>query len=694
MAKENAVRILVIEDSANEAENFLKAARSVGFAVRPQSLRAEDKIAEVLQQHQPHIIFFSYKNKTVPSLSELKVALEKTDSSASVIVICDTPEQLSIIDALKNGACDRIIRRDLDHLTLVVKREFERSRALKDFKVVEKLYKEAEARNHALMDNSRDAIAYVHVGMHVYANKAYLELLGFAAFDDIEGLPIMDLVISDQQETFKKFLRGLDEHSDKAIEYETRLTNTQNNEFRAKMEFSPASIEGEPCTQIIIRQQTDSKELEEQIHKLSKLDPLTGLLNRQAFLEKFGKVIPQVTATKQLTLALLGIDNFKQIQEVIGLVGSDQVLSDIADLIKRNISEQDLAGRHEGGKYLILLPHGNEAKLKMLSDKLIKVIGEQISSVGSKSVTINASLGASIVDDAELDVNEGIARAEKAYNTAVEEGGNRLATYRPKEGEMTQKQMDAAWVKRLKAALDEKRFHLLYQPIVQLDGGTMERYEVFMEMRNEKGERVSTGDFLPAAERTKMSKVLDRWVISNALGQLTNRLKTRPNTVFFVKLTGGSLEDKELFRWIGEKTKAADLPKGRLIFEVKEEAVITHLKLAQAFATLLKTIHCGFAIDDFGKGPDPFKLLTLVPAQFLKFDKDFTQDLSRNEQNQETLKEITAKAQELKKYTIVQHVEDAASLSVLWVIGANFTQGNFFQGPSDTMDYDFSSGLT
>ena len=121
--------------------------------------------------------------------------------------------------------------------------------------------------------------------------------------------------------------------------------------------------------------------------------------------------------------------------------------------------------------------------------------------------------------------------------------------------------------------------------------------------------------------------------------------------------------------------------------------MVSHLKQAQAFATLLKTIHCGFAIDDFGKGPEPFKLVELVPAQYLKFHKDFATDLANNTHNQENLREITEKAKALKKNTIVQHVEDAATLSVLWTIGANFTQGNFFQGAGEKIDYDFSSGI-
>jgi diguanylate cyclase (GGDEF)-like protein/PAS domain S-box-containing protein len=694
LAVETALRLLVIEESANDANAYITALRGGGFSVRSHILADSENPDDVLSSHEPDIILLSCSNGSM-SLSILLKKIEAAKLSAGIIVMAGKPDQVGVADVILAGARDRVLKKDLKHLKAVVKREFEFISQLQNQIAIKNLYEESEARCQILMDNSRDAIAYVHQGMHVYANEAYLEMFGFQQFDDIEGLPIMDLVAPAKQESFKQFLRDLEiKQGGKKPELETELRSISNETFPGRMEFSLASIEGEPCTQIIIRQEADTSHLEEQLNQLSRQDPLTGLLNRTAFLEEFSNAVVNVEKKgKQYTLFQIAIDDFRTIQNTVGLVGSDQIIAEIAGIIRKNLEASDLTGRYEGSRYLVLLPTGSESLIRKKADKIIKAVENHICEVGGKSTHVKAQIGASIIDDSSLEVNEVMLRTDKALAQAKHNERERFSIYQPKEGEMSQKQLDATWIRRLKSAMDNKRFHLLFQPIVQLDGGEMERYEVFMDMRDDNDARVPTSEFMPAAERTKMSKVLDRWVIGQALQHLIAQKKTHPNTVFFIKLTGGSLEDMELFRWISEKIKSLDLPKWSLIFEVKEEAVVSHLKQAQAFATLLKTIHCGFAIDDFGKGPDPFKLVELVPAQYLKFHKDFTNDLSSNQHNQATLHEITEKAKALKKNTIIQHVEDAATLSVLWNIGANFTQGNFFQGASEKIDYDFSSGI-
>lgn len=694
MAIETTLRLIVIEDSANDANAYVKALRASGVAVREHFIADKNTVEEKINDHQPDLILISPANAYI-SVTELSPILEKIGSHASIIVMCADKNEMSVGKAIEAGARDRVLKTDTEHLRAVAKRELAYVSLANRHAALDRLYRESEDRCQVLMENSRDAIAYVHQGAHVYANKAYLEMFGFNNFDDIEGLPIMDLVASEKQEEFKQFLRGLNTQKGKKMALETQLVDVKHESFIGRMEFSEASIEGEPCTQILIRQNVgDTSALEAQINQLSRLDPLTALLNRQAFLEEFGKALSNVgKKNKRYSLFQIGIDDFKTIQNTVGLVGSDQVIAEVAGLIKGNLEASDLAGRYEGRKYLVLSEASAEKVILSRATTFIKAIDRHICQVGDKSINIRLHIGISLIDDDSLDVNEVLARAEKALEEAANpDNKTRIHIYQPKEGEMTQKQIDAAWIRRLKEAMDNERFHLLFQPIIQLDNSEIERYEVFMEMVDEKGERVPTGDFMPAAERTRMSKILDRWVIAKSVQHLVKQLQTRPTTVFFIKLTGGSLEDMELFRWISEKLKAANIPKWRVIFEVKEDAVVSHLKQAQAFATLLKTIHCGFAIDDFGKGPDPFKLVELVPAQYLKFDKNFTTDLSKNQQNQQTLREITEKAKELKKHTIIQHVEDAATLSVLWTIGANFTQGNFFQGPTKQMDYDFSAG--
>lgn len=693
MASESTIRLLIVENSRNDAEAYNTAVLTAGIPVRPVILKKSEELPDVLRQHSPDVIIINAKN-TLLKLSELIDILKKNKRLIPVIVVCDQESDMPIVAAIQAGARDRVLKQHLDHLKTVVLREYQYALLAQENEKLRKAYQESEARCRNLLDSSRDAIAYVHEGMHVYANKTYLETFGFESFDDMEGLPILDLVAPEKQSDFKSFFRGLNGSSQKEITtLETELRHIEDSIFKGKMEFQPATIDGESCIEIVIRKEVDSKLLEEQLNKLSRLDTLTGLLNRPSFIEEINLRITKVKDGAHFVLFEVGLDRFKEIQEKVGLLGSDTVIAEMAGIIKKHLKDIYIAGRYEGSRYLILTDHKDEKSLTRFGETLIKATANHICDIEGKSINIHCSIGACNIDDETLDVNEIIARAEKAYFAASEDAINKLKVYQPKEGEMTQKQLDTAWVKSIRSALDKNRFKLLFQPIVQLDGANIERYEVFVEMLDEKGERVSPKEFLPAAERTQMSKIIDRWVISNALKLLVDRLKTVPNTVFFIKLTGASLEDTQLFRWISERIKEHDLPKGRLIFEVKEEAVISHLRQAQAFATLLKTVHCGFAIDDFGTGPDPFKLLEHVPAQYLKFDKIFTHELAKNDHNQEAMTRITEKAKSLSKSMIVQRVEDAATLSVLWGIGAKLIQGQFFQGPSEKMEYDFSSGV-
>ena len=152
-----------------------------------------------------------------------------------------------------------------------------------------------------------------------------------------------------------------------------------------------------------------------------------------------------------------------------------------------------------------------------------------------------------------------------------------------------------------------------------------------------------------------------------------------------------SLKDTNLNTWLSEQLKKYNVPKNSMVFEVKENMAATSAKYTAEIATKLKQLNCAFALDDFGKGDNPFALLKHIPTDYLKLEKSFMENIIASPENQETVKGITEKAMEMNKLTIAQCVEDAGSLSVLWGMGINFIQGNFLQEPSPDLDYDFTS---
>ncbi|EDY87674.1 response regulator receiver modulated diguanylate cyclase/phosphodiesterase with PAS/PAC sensor, putative [gamma proteobacterium HTCC5015] len=689
--------MLIVETDSTRGETYNSKLRSMGLAVRSSYFQDGDDITDLIEKHNPEVILLRHGHSEV-GLKDLNSYTATLDNEVPIVLLRKSDETLPIEEMMAHGADDVVVGDNYEHLKQVVRREHHIASMNKRLNSLERLYKESEERNASLLDSSRDAIAYVHEGMHVYANRSYLEQFGYESFDDLEGLPIMDMVVDEKQNDLKNFLRTLDTE-DHAVHYNTDIVLADGSVMDSDFEFSSASIDDEPCTQIIIRKQesnANAKELEAQLSKMARIDPNTGLLNRNVFVEELENVLASIgDSGQEYAYFHISIDNFDKYTEELGVVGSDKIIQGVASGIKETLGDSAVACRYDGQIFSHLISLKDRASdIKQRAEALLKAVKNLTLEAGDKEWNeLSLSIGVSLIDDPSLRSTEVINRGSKAVKTAAEAGGNRYEVYRPKEGEMTEKQMEKAWREKIDHAIKENRFYLAYQPMVKLDGGELERYEVLLRMRDEHGTDVSPGEFLSAAESTGQAKDIDRWVITNAFKDLVEQFKKGHKTILLIKLSDTSLKDKELFPWIKDRVRASGLPKNCLIFEVKEESVQENLTQARAFAAGMEAIGCGFAIDDFGLSSNPQKVLNDIPAQFIKFHAELTKDLFNNQDNQNKLTELSNAAHEKGRQTIIQHVEDPTTLSVIWTIGSDFIQGHFISPPLDGMTFDFASSM-
>ena len=693
MKKENKVNIFIIDDSFNNEEKVVKILRAAGYAAHTTRVEDDEDLIEALKKTTPDVLLYSMGMELISLEETIKCLDENAKEPVPVIAVNRKGHEGEVVKVMRAGARDLSDFETPSHLELVIKREIEAHACISKLAVLEIANQETEKRCEALLDSSRDAIAYIHEGMHVYSNQSYLELFGFEESEDLEGMPILDMVGMDDRDNFKQFLRdNWKDGKANTAKLELSLKNADDTEFQGEMEFSQASIDGEPCIQVIIRNQADSKELEKQIAMMSQKDSVTGLYNRQFFLESLEKTVAAAKDNKvKASVLLIHLDNFQDIKQSAGVVGCDKYLNELSREFESAISEKDVLAHFEGNIFSVIGFNQSSASVIAYANKLQKRAQDFIANVNNQSLNSTCTIGASMIDENAPDTAEILLRAERAVSEAEAQGPNKLVVYQPKEGELTQKEIDAKIVQDLKDAITSKRIVLYFQPIVSLHGDTDERYEVFVRLIDTDGNVVMPADFLPAAERTGMSLAIDRCVLLNTMTTLTQRWKQGNRTMFFVKLTATSLKDSNLMNWLKEQLKKYNVPKDSLIFEVKESTAVTSLKYTAEIAKSLKNLNCGFLIDDFGTGSNPFELLKHVPADYLKLEKSFMEGLSESTENQEAVKEITEKAMELNKLTIAQFVQDASSLSVLWGMGLNFIQGNFLQEPSPDLDYDFTS---
>jgi diguanylate cyclase (GGDEF)-like protein/PAS domain S-box-containing protein len=691
LSSDNLLRLVIISSDVNDAEMMISTIKSAGYAVRAKHAGDQDSLAEALQEISLDIVLHTVGTHTL-ELEQTVQCLRQAGKHAPIVAITGDGSA-DVVDCMQQGAVDLVDSNNREHLKLVIARTADIQRQWRGLKKFEAALRESEKRCRILLDSSRDAICYVHEGMHVYANDSYLSLFGYEALEDIEGLTLMDLVAATDQKKIKSFLRDLQKAAADNESLDITLSHAEGNTFAAQMEFSSATIDGEPCTQIVIRDQSSNKELEDQLSYLSERDVATGLYNRNFFMGQLESAIRWATQEGQNSALIeLEIANISEIKDRIGVAATDVVVADVAKLVESTWSEDGaVLARFGETSYTLLSSVWEPAKLRPELTRLLSELNGHICDVETKSVTTYACIGAVQLDENAPDANELLLRLEKAVAQARSKDSDQIVIYLPREGELNQKQLDRLWKDKLTLALEKNRLRLVYQPIVSLHGDPGERYDVYLRLLDENGDIVPAGKFIPSAERTGMSELLDRWLIKTAIDRLAEARQSGQDIIFFLKLTAGSLQTPELIAWLADLLRESRVSPASLVFEIKEDVIVTHLKQTKCLVKSLQDLHCRFAIDDFGTGLNPFQLLKAVSADFLKIDRSLMENIGEDRDNQETVRTLTDTAHSMGKVTVGQFVEDATSLSVLWGMGMNYVQGNFLQEPSEERNYDFSS---
>jgi multidomain signaling protein FimX len=685
--QDNVIRLLLIEDSVEEAEQLISMLRNGGIAVRPARAGNAVELEKELAAQTPDLLLVNLNAKSL-KLPEITVAANRTGKDIAVIAVAANTNEDLIVGAFKDGARALALRNRADHVQSIVRREFESLNMRRSVRRLETFLRETERRCDSLLDSSRDPIAYVHEGMHVRANKAYLEMFGFEEFEEIQGMSILDMIAPDDADDFKSLLKKLSKGEKPPQKLNLKAQRGDGTTFDATMEFAEASYEGELCQQIVFRQQTVSVELAKELDVLRSKDLVTDLFNRQYCLTELERAVGEAAKGRNdQALLLLEPDNFKQLLDTVGLGNADLLLGDMANLMRRHLGEADVAGRFGEHTFGVLIGGRNPEEVRQLGESLRKAFEERIFEVGKQSVNANVSIGGTLIGEKNAHAQTTLSHATNALRTAQTEGGNRVNVFDPSAQDKADDEKNRHWLTLVKEALASNTFVLFYQPIISLHGAEGEFYEILLRMQGPKGE-ITPNFFMPIAEQHGLLPAIDRWVIAHAIKALAEREKAGHKTTFFVKLTPQSLDDQTLLPWISQQLKNARLRGDALVFEMPESKVVTNLKPARSFVTGLKQIHCGFALEQFGSGLNSFQLLKHVDADYLKIDRNFMAELPKNKENQDKIKEICDQSHHAGKLTVAEFVEDAASMSILFSCGVNFVQGNFLQEPEKVMAYE------
>ena len=432
---------------------------------------------------------------------------------------------------------------------------------------------------------------------------------------------------------------------------------------------------------IVIQDVSHTRKLTRQLSYQASHDALTGLYNRRKFESHLHEALINVEyEDRHHVLLYLDLDQFKIVNDTCGHIAGDELLQQLPLVFNKVLRSGDVIARLGGDEFGILLENCSLDKSIVIADKIRQHVKEFRFVWGDKAFEIGASIGVVAIDSEHTDMTHIMSSADIACYAAKDGGRNRVHVYEEADEIVAKRHGEMHWTARITQALEENRFVLYKQNIVQIKTGELEHVEVLIRMIGEDGSIILPGAFLPAAERYNLMVVIDRWVISHVfqlMGASTAKGSDGPLNMAAVNLSGDSLTDEGLLEFIYAERDKYKVSLDRICFEITETVAISNLSQAVAFMDELKQHGCKFALDDFGSGLSSFAYLKTLPVHYLKIDGSFVRDISKDEIDRAMVKSIQQVAEAMDLMTIAEWVENEQTFDLLKGLGVDCAQGNY-----------------
>lgn len=688
--KNSTVHLLILDPSQNDAETLISLLRNSGKATRAHRITSEEDFEEALKASNWDLLLArDLEQEFTPD--DVLATLKRLDKDIPFILLSDGHSRERSVNILRAGAQDAIPFEHTDHLVLVVKRELAALDERRKRRALESHLREAEQRCQLLLESSKDAIAYINDGMHIYANQSYMEFLGYEDIDDLICIPVLDTLTPDSQEKYKEFMKAFAEERKDGMTMNFTTRRSDDHELNVIMSVSAATYDGESCTQIVLLPEHSDAELEEKLKQISSQDLLTGLYNRQHLMTELAGAISAAGKENQTgALAYIALDNFQSARSQVGISGADLLLGDMANLLKEQAGDKVTLARLGDDAFCALCLPCDESSMTSLAENVRKAVDDHLFDINGLTVPLTVSIGIAAITENSPKAEELMGRAHIASADVRKqkghENGNGILVYNPADYETLD---EASSVEAILKALDNNRFRLLFQPIINLRGEGEEHYEAFVRMLTKDDEEVSPYDFLPPMGPSDTAIKIDRWVILQTIKQLSSHRSRGHDTRLFLNITAETLQDKTFTPWLSVALKAARLPGDSLIFQIREGDANKYMKQAKDFTKAVHELHSKVSISQFGCALDPFNTLKHIDTDYVKIDGSFTEEIQKNDEAKEEVKELVKSLQNAGKLTIIPLVENASVLATLWQAGVNYIQGYYLQAPVPEMNYDF-----
>ncbi len=688
------LRVTLICGSDASGDELLQALGAAGYS--PQASRPSDleALRNLIRGSQPPDLVLLCLPNSVAPVEE--IAWETTGQSIPVICVGDRNDGKQA-EYLALGAADFVDKDNTDHLLQVVERELNRLSIARESGKIRTSYAELETRYQRLLNEFDSPLAYLHDGIHVFANQAYCRLFDLSEAQDLGSIPVMDLLPESSQSALKTLLKT-QRHNHSPQSIAVTLGNGENWMLKA----APIVFDGLPCVQITLTRPGAEHHAETTSHldQLVVFDAASGLYSRTHFInqvEKAGNASPAAIEGVRHAVILIFLENFDAIASRAGLAAADALYAETGRRIKALLAVDDLLCRYDQSTFGLLISCTDIDSLNALTERLVDTLNETTFNIDGVELQGRFHAGNALLG--ECSAYEALSRAAEPKKAAEEETtATRIDAAGPaseadeNSGEQfdAQASIDANWAAQIREALKKDRFQLKFHALFPVNGDNRKRYRVSLLMTTVHNGNIEAQTFLPSARRKGLVEFLDRWLLENLLDQVQQQFPGKEIPRLFVQLSEESMFSSKLNAWILHYIEETPAFRGKLVIEFELRAVVNHLHEARRVIDALRPLGCQFSIKQTPDFQDPFPALAFVKPRYLTLDPDITSDAIDDEAASATVATLAQRAHASGMGVIAVNVENANQFFQLKDLGIDYAQGSFF---NDEADYEYPSSV-
>ncbi|HLF30430.1 MAG TPA: sensor domain-containing diguanylate cyclase, partial [Xanthomonadales bacterium] len=410
--------LLVTDKSPEVAEHINSLLRNSGIKIHVIHVARAVEVKRALEQVPPILLIYAKPESAAASIEEISSLADEYSVPFAFYSDFQNPQEL--IEVLRSTSCLVIHSESETQLTETVSRMISRHELNFSQARQRSQMDELEHRYDLLLESARDAMAYIHEGLHVYANRAYLEALHVKTLPEIAGISLLDLMKAEGL-NLKKIFQSLSRGEFPQEALEVKITRPDKTSFEASLSFSPARYNGEACTQMLVHQRDAAAGLAVELERMRITDPVTQLRNKRYFAEALETELTQPrTVASVSAILLVEPDGMSDLIEVLDAANLDTFVADLARVLGSCLGEHDVAARVSDHGFAVLTRQTGMEKVEELCGRILKTYCGHLVEFEDRSISVSCSIGIATLGRLAHNSAEVLAGARKALAEAAE----------------------------------------------------------------------------------------------------------------------------------------------------------------------------------------------------------------------------------------------------------------------------------